>query len=167
MTTNKNNSHRYCSHPATKSARAACRRKRAKDAAEFEALMAPTADEIEFQAMVETRTEWERRSELFAAAHVSSASQNADDTSVEEGFKVTDRRWYEVALSTLESVRDDAERCLDASDPEPGQAVWIAGSEDWQWVDTIAQYDNGWAREITVVDREGNRTTVPVTAIEI
>jgi hypothetical protein len=165
MTTNK--SHSNCPHPNTKSARAACRKARAKAAAEFEALMAPTAEEIEFGKMVEVRTAWETRSALFAAAHVSSAEINADDTSVEEGFEPMTRRWYEVALSTLESARDDAVRCQDASDPEAGQAVWLTNATDWQWVDSIARYENGWAKEIVVVDREGNRTTVPVTAIEI
>jgi len=165
--TTKRTAHQHCNHPNTKAARAKCRNERKKAAAEFEALMAPTAEELAFAEMVKVRTEWETRRELFAEAHVWSAEGNADDTSVEEGFEPHTKRWYEVALATLESVRDDAERCLDASDPEKGQAVWLAGADDWQWVDQISRYENGWPREITVVDREGNRSVRPVTDIEI
>jgi len=166
MTTNKSN-HRLCSHPNTKSARAKCRREKAKAAAELESFLAPTPEDLEFRAMVEAREAWETACERFAEAHIDSAYQNADDTSVEEGFEPMTKRWYECAMMTLESARDNAERCLDASDPEKGQAVWITDATDWQWVDSIARYENGWAKEITVVDREGNRSTVPVTSIEV
>lgn len=161
MTTNKS-SHEKCLHPATKSARAKCRRERAA----WETLMAPTAADLEFAAIRALADEWESRCEIFASAHVDSAHQNADDTSAEEGFEYLSRRWYESALGTLESARDNAERVYRQDDPERGQALRLSDEDDWFWVDEI-RYENGWAAELTIVDRAGNRRQIKPADIDL
>lgn len=166
-------SHRDCLHPSTKAARAKCR----KDKAEIAKLRADMEAENQiyhdtyiapYLAQEEARKKWEKECLLFASAHINSAEQNADDTAREEGFELYSLRWCEVALSSLHSARDLADRCWNAEDPEEGQSVEIEGATDWQWVDRIEErYDNGWTKTIRVVDREGNRTVVPVTSIQL
>jgi hypothetical protein len=126
-----------------------------------EELWLPTSAEVAFAKMVASRDVWEAESAKFADAHVGSASQNADDTSQEEGFLLMSARWYEVAVSTLHSVRDDAPRAMDPNDPEPGQAVEIKGRDDYHWVERVL-YGNAdnTPSEITVVDRDGKRSVI-------
>jgi hypothetical protein len=121
----------------------------------------PTSADAAYAEMDAARAVWETESPKFADAHVSSADQNADDTAREEGFEYQSTRWYEVAVSTLHSVRDDAEHCMNPKDPQTGQALMIKGGTDYVWVDGVL-YGNAdhSASEIRVVDRDGNRSTI-------
>jgi hypothetical protein len=154
-------SHRDCIHPKTKAARARCRKNqaaRAADLAKFEADNQAYHDTYirPYQEQETARKEWETESSKFCEAHVASANQNADDTSVEEGFAEYSKRWYEVAISTLHSARDDAERCLDLDEIDNGQVLDFI-DQDYYWVDRVIYPSSGV--EVTLVDREGNRKT--------
>lgn len=156
-------SHADCIHPRTKAARAKCRKDKAeiaklwaehelKNKAHHEAYIAPRERQEEAEAA------WNEAFPKFAKAHQSSAHQNADDTSVEEGFEPGSTRWYQVALSTLESARADAEP-IDWEDPQSGQAVDFV--DHYRWVDRVIWAKLGGSKLI-LVDREGNRTEHPL-----
>ena len=150
MTTNKS-SHAECTHPNTKSARAKCRKERKTLAAadvEWQAEM----DELRKDREVEEL--WNKTYPIFCGAHQASAHQNADDTASEEGFEVYSRRWYEVALSTIHSARDNSP-AADLNDPEPGSHIYR--ERNYYWVDHVIYPASG--AEITLVDGRGNRTT--------
>lgn len=94
--------HRLCDHPATKAARAACRRR-------VDAFFAPTAEDLARAELTAAEGEWKA---LKATAHpgqVLSADLNADDTSREEGFEVNSLAWYRCAISTLAMLLDTGE----------------------------------------------------------
>src|SRR3546814_17053209 len=95
----------------------------------------------------------------FCAAHQGSAHQNADDTASEEGFEIYSERWYQCAVSTLNAARDNADHVMNPMDPEPGQALMIAGGTDYLWVESVL-WGEGVAAEITVIDRDGNHSVI-------
>src|SRR3546814_8647187 len=137
MTTNKS-THRNCRHDNTKSARAKCRRDAAKvaaifaaDDASWEAEMAP------IRAREAAEKIWNEEFPKFCSAHQGSAHQNADDTASEEGFEMYSERWYQRAVSTLNAARDNADHVMNPMDPEPGQALMIAGGTDYLWVESV------------------------------
>lgn len=152
-------SHRDCTHPATKAARARCRKLKA-DIAEMHRQQA-IEERIYYETYIlprelqeKARIEWETECEKFCEAHIASANQNADDTAHEEKFEEYSRRWYEVALSTLHSARDNAERAQSLDWLDNGQMVEIDGK--YHWVDRV-QYPNDGYYAI-LMDEEGNRT---------
>lgn len=153
MTTNKNTSHANCHHENTKSARAKCRKQRAAWAIEDAKWEAEQAEWKLDQAAEEA---WNKAFPRYAEAHQASAHQNADDTATEEGFEPYSRRWYECALSTLDNARDNAVRCDDLRDPEPGSSIYR--NRQYYWVDTLV-WGEGWPVEVVLVDDLGNRTT--------
>lgn len=166
MTTTRKTIHANCFHDNTKSARAACRRDRAKFAAD------EASYENEFlrplREMEAARDAFDKACEIFADAHVSSAHQNADDTSREESFGLYTTRWYQVALSTLEHARDNAEKVFRADDAEKGQALQVKGGSDWVWIDAIEYAGkNGWPTAYTVVDRDGKRSKITPEDIDL
>lgn len=162
MTTNKSN-HANCYHPKTKAARATCRKQRAAWAKEDAAW---ETEKAELQKDREAEALWNETFPMFAAAHQASAHQNADDTASEEGFDLYSRRWYESALSTIEHARDCAERLYDRTDPQEGQSFMVKGGTDYLWVDGL-NYENGWAKSIVAVDRQGIRSTVELADIDL
>lgn len=153
MTTNKN-SHEKCFHPKTKAARSKCRKERAAWAAE-EAKWAAERAEMEKDRAAER--DWNEEFPKFAASHQDSAHQNADDTAHEEGFEMYSRRWYQVALSSLHSARDNSmEAHLYDNDPEPGS--YIRWDNDYRWVDGVSYFAEGGA-EVHLITRDGIRST--------
>jgi hypothetical protein len=95
--------HRNCLHPATSSGRAKCRRERAQEAAyraEAEAELAPLL------ALKAARDAWYSLSNSLPEAIATSASANADDTSLEEGFEVDSLAWFECAMMTAQRILD-------------------------------------------------------------
>jgi hypothetical protein len=151
-------SHRDCTHPATKAARARCR----KAKVEFAEMMRQQAIEerIYYETYVlphelqeKARKEWEAESEKFCQMHMASAEQNADDTAREESFEPYSKRWYEVAISTLHHARDTAERAQNLDWLDNGQMIDIDGK--YWWVDRV-QYPNEGYYAI-LIDAEGNR----------
>lgn len=163
-------SHRDCTHPRTKAARAKCRKRKAQNAADL------VAFEVENQIYHDTyirpyqeqeaaRQSFEAECEKFCEAHISSAHQNADDTSVEEGFAPNSKRWYETAISTLHHARDTADRLFDLKDPEKGQYVSYklddGDREDDFWIADIKYLwdDRGNLRypDLTLINREGTK----------
>lgn len=152
-------SHRDCTHPPTKAARARCRKLKA----DLDALQAEHDENnriyhetyiVPFEQKEAARLEWEAMKDRFAYQFVNSADQNAFDTAHEEGFEPYSQRWYECAISTLESARDDAPRNIDLNDPDEGQSIDWLGRE-LHWIDRVISPASGW--EITIIDREGNR----------
>lgn len=152
-------SHRDCTHPATKAARARCRKLQAdiakmhREQAIEERIYYETYI-LPFELQEKARKEWEEEFPKFAEAHQASAHQNADDTAAEEGFEPYSKRWYECAISTLHSARDNAERALSLDWLDNGQLVEIEGK--YFWVDRV-QYPNDGYYAI-LVDDKGNRT---------
>lgn len=151
-------SHAHCLHPKTKAARAKCRRNKTEiatlvakqeveDQIYHDAYIAPR------EAQEAARKLWEAECERFCEAHIISAEQNADDTAHEEGFEPQSKRWYECAVSTLYSARDDAEQCLDIELIDKGQALDLG--DHYRWVDRIYYSKRG--PFATLIDREGNR----------
>lgn len=163
MTTKKID-HSLCNHPATKSARAKCRR---DVAATLAAIVTPeeTAEERAWEAKKAAEALWDAEWPKFCQRHVGSADQNASDTGLEEGFEDYSQRWYEVAVSTLHLARDTAEQVVNAYDPEPGQALMIKGGTDYLWVEHVI-WGHGVADTIVVVDREGNRSEIKPADID-
>lgn len=152
-------SHRDCAHPKTKAARARCRKGKAEVAeilrqADIEDKIYHDTYVRPFEQQDALRVRWEDECGKFCEAHISSAEQNADDTSVEEKFEPHSKRWYEVAISTLHSARDDADKVFDLRDPEEGQYLEIADLPFW--VDRVRYGDNG-ASKVMLINREGNR----------
>lgn len=68
--------------------------------------MKPTPDMIDRQARDAARQAWEAAQEGVDEAHTLSASLNADDTSIEEGFEVGSVAWHECAILTLQRILD-------------------------------------------------------------
>ena len=153
-------SHRDCTHPKTKAARARCRKTKAEVAellrqAEVEDKVYHDTYIRPYEEQEAARRLWEAESAKFAEVHIWSAENNADDTAHEEKFQPYSKRWYEVALSTLHSVRDDADRCWNIDDPEKGQSIYL--DDDYRWVDGVIYPNSG--TEVTLIDREGNHKT--------
>lgn len=151
-------SHRDCTHPATKSARARCRKAKA-DIAEMYRQQA-IEERIYYDTYIlprelqeKARIEWETESEKFCEAHIASANQNADDTAHEEKFDHYSKRWYEVAISTLHSARDNADRATSLDWLDNGQMVEIEGK--YWWIDRIGYPTEG--HYAILMDEEGNR----------
>ncbi|MDO0926795.1 hypothetical protein QQY24_15720 [Streptomyces sp. TG1A-8] len=80
------------------------------EAAELEAEKAAEAEKVKHErawdALVYT-PDGQGYAEGTCEQCVWSAENNADDTSVEEGFKPRSERWYEVAVNTYSSAHDD------------------------------------------------------------
>lgn len=152
--------HADCTHPKTKSARARCRKLQAEIArirAEHEAENQRYHEVYirPFEEQEAKRKEWETESEKFSKAHQASASQNADDTSLEENFSTGSYRWYETAISTLHCARDNAPQNLDLDLLEEGESLDFV-AEGYVWVDYLGYPNDG--HYAILVDREGNRT---------
>lgn len=147
-----NNSHRHCTHPATKAGRAKCRRERGKISAEFNAVMDLG------KAAIALQTRWEWLSEHSPATLVDSASDNADLTAQEMGFNVHTMPWHEIAVSSLQMLLDTAELCRDPKDPEEGQRVELKNESGAFWVCKVWRREAGsaWATDMDVVDVKGN-----------
>lgn len=94
--------HRNCTHPATSSARAKCRKQRAAE----DALLAPTPDMIADRERLAAQEAWYAFCETLPEAVALSASANADDTSLEEGFEVDSLAWFECATMTAQRILD-------------------------------------------------------------
>lgn len=129
----------------------------AEDKAYHEAYIRP------YQEQEAARKVWEEESMKFCNAHINFAEQNADDTSVEEGFETHSKRWYECAVSTLHHARDNSDPIWDARDPQGGQSIrW---GDDHRWVAAL-RWGDGWATHVTLIDREGNLEEVPIEALD-
>lgn len=156
-------SHADCIHPRTKAARAKCR----KNKVEIDTLRVEHEAEnkiyhdtyiVPREKQEAAEAAWNKAFPKFAEAHQNSAHQNADDTSVEEGFEPGSTRWYEIALSTLDNARDCAD-WINWEDPESGQAVDFG--DEYRWVDRVI-YGKGQKTKLILVNREGNRTEHPL-----
>lgn len=158
-------SHADCTHPKTKAARAKCRRLKAEVATllknhEVENQINHDTYIAPFEAQEEARKNWENEQIKFCEAHIASAEENADDTSVEEGFEPHSKRWYDIAISTLHHARDNADEVFDLSDPEKGQYIPIYDRPFW--IDQMRYGDQGRASKLMLVNREGSRSWVMV-----
>lgn len=163
-------SHRDCTHPATKAARARCRANKAKATAELAAFEAENKIYHDtyirpYEEQEAARKGWEAECEKFCEAHIDSANQNADDTAHEEGFEPYSKRWYEIAISTLHHARDCADQNTDPKDPEKGQALQVIDRDDWYWVSNL-KWANGWATKVEIIDREGNKEWIALDQID-
>lgn len=151
-------SHRDCTHPATKAARGRCRKlqtdiaKMHREQAIEERIYYETYI-VPFELQEKARKEWEAEHDKFCEAHISSAEQNADDTAHEEGFEPYSKRWYEIAIFTLQSARDNAESALKLEWLDKGQHLEIGG-KNW-WVDRVQYPKQGYYA--ILIDEDGNR----------
>jgi len=104
MTTTRKTTHANCFHDNTKADRASCRRDRAKWEADKEAydneFLRPLREFESAQSLFDKMCEGV--DELIIAA----AGNNADDTSVEEGFGLYTTKWFDVAATTLAFLLD-------------------------------------------------------------
>lgn len=158
MTSTPRTNHRNCTHPATKAARAACRKA-------MKAFYCDTPEEaaeyLADKALDAARADWEAFAARFAGAHTLSGEINADDTAREEGFEAHTLRWYEVAMMSTQAARDYALANMNHLEPEEGQRIGLRGSDALYWVDQVI-WGKGWATEVVLIDEGGNRRRVKV-----
>lgn len=153
-----NINHTNCTHPATKAARAACR-KAMRDL--FCDTPAEVAAILADKALDTARADWEAFAARFAGAHALSGEINADDTAREEGFEAHTLRWYEVAMASTQAARDYALANMNHLEPEEGQRIGLRGSDANYWVDQVI-WGRGWATEVVLIDEAGTRRRVAV-----
>jgi hypothetical protein len=153
--TNAMTSHSNCTHPATKAARAKCRKSKAAGTKVPDIQQQPHTDDKEAAKEL-----WEAACKKFAKAHIDSAIQNADDTTYGEKLPPNSKRWYEVALLTLHSTRNHAELCEDYRKAEEGQRIELVNSTKNWWIDEITRHRKGRVKNMVLIDDEGYRQLV-------
>ena len=83
--------HQHCSHPATKLARAACRRRQHSTRLFWEEL----ADKMDFNQL-----------DIDECRAFESAHQNADDTAADQGFEPHTDQWYSIFVATYNETHE-------------------------------------------------------------